>query len=178
MPILPFEGREPRVHPTAFVVQSAHVIGDVTIGADASVWFGTVIRGDVNFIRIGDRTNIQDNCTVHVTHDTHPTFLEDDITVGHGVILHGCHVKSRVLVGMGARVMDGVEVGEDALIGAGALVAPGFKVPPGTLVTGVPAKVRRDLTPAEIASILESSRHYVAYVARYRASRPVPPGGW
>ncbi len=116
MPILPFEGRHPRLDPTVFVVESATVIGDVVLGPDCGVWFGAVVRGDVNFIRIGARVNIQDNAVVHVQHGTYPTFVEDDVTVGHGAIVHGCHVKSRVLVGLGARILDGAEIGEDSLV--------------------------------------------------------------
>ncbi|MCI0343158.1 MAG: gamma carbonic anhydrase family protein [Planctomycetales bacterium] len=168
MPILPFEGRHPRLDPTVFVVESATVIGDVVLGPDCGVWFGAVVRGDVNFIRIGARVNIQDNCVVHVQHETHPTFLEDDVTVGHGAIVHGCHVKSRVLVGMGARILDGAEIGEDVLVAAGALVKEGFRVPPGTLVAGVPARVVRELRPDEIARLRQSALNYVDYARRYR----------
>ena len=176
MPILTFEGHTPRVDDTAFVVRSATVIGDVVLGAWASVWFNAVIRGDVNQIRIGDRTNVQDGTVIHVTAGTHPTFIEDDVTIGHQAIVHGCHVRRGALLGMGSRVMDGAEVGEEALVAAGALVPPGFVVPPRTLVAGVPAKVRRDLTPEEIADLAASADHYVDYLRRYRAAPP--DGGW
>jgi len=175
--ILPFEGRAPRVDASAFIVGDATVIGDVVIGADSSVWYGVVIRGDVHFIRIGARTNLQDNTVVHVTHHTHPTFVEDDVTVGHAAVIHGCHVKRGALIGMRATVMDGAEVGEEALVGAGSLVPPGFVVPPRTLVTGVPCKVRRDLTPEEVANLAASAQHYVELARRYRAET-APPGGW
>jgi carbonic anhydrase/acetyltransferase-like protein (isoleucine patch superfamily) len=177
MRIYPFEGRAPRVDPSAFVVGDATIIGDVVMGAECSVWYGVVIRGDVNFIRIGRRTNLQDNTVVHVTHDTHPTFIEDDVTIGHAAVVHGCHIKRGALIGLGARVMDGVEIGEEALVGAGALVPPGLVVPPRTLVTGVPAKVRRDLTAEEVAGLAASAEHYVQLARRYKAERP-PRGGW
>jgi len=175
--MFPFEGRAPRVDATTFVVGNATIIGDVVIGAESSVWYGVVIRGDVNFIRIGARTNVQDQTVVHVTHGTHPTFIEDEVTIGHAAVVHGCHVKRGALIGMGARVLDGAEIGEEALVGAGALVPPGLVVPPRTLVTGVPAKVRRDLTPDEVRSLAASAEHYVQLAHRYRAER-APRGGW
>lgn len=175
--IYPFEGRAPRIDPDAFIVGDATVIGDVVIGKASSLWFGVVVRGDVNFIRIGERTNVQDSTVIHVTHHTHPTFIEDDVTIGHAAIVHGCHVQRGALIGLGSRVMDGAEVGESALVGAGALVPPGFVVPPRTLVTGVPCKVRRELRPEEIAGLAASAQHYVDLATRYRA-QPEPGGGW
>lgn len=169
MPIVrAFGGHAPRIHPSAFLMDDAVVVGDVEVGEDASLWFGTVVRGDVNSIRIGARTNVQDLTVVHVTSKTHPTVIGDDVTIGHRVVLHGCTIHDRCLVGIGAIVMDGAVVGPDAIVGAGALVPPGMVVPPGTLVVGSPAKPKRPLTPDEIAFLLTSARNYVGNAARYR----------
>lgn len=165
--IKPYKGIFPNIHPTVYLSENAVIIGDVFIDEDSSVWYGTVIRGDVNYIKIGKRTNIQDNCVVHVTHHTHPTLIGDDVTVGHRAVLHGCILKNRILVGMGAVVMDGVEVEDYVLIGAGALLTPGKKIPSGVLVAGVPAKIIRDLKLEEIKLIEESSKNYVAYKNSY-----------
>ncbi len=169
MPIIPYDGRAPRVAATAFLAYGSVVTGDVQIGEHSSIWFGTVVRGDVNHVRIGARTNIQDQSTVHVTTRTHPTIIGDDVTVGHRAVLHGCTVHDRCLVGIGAIVLDGAVIGPDAMVGAGALVPPGMVVPPGKLVLGAPAKVKRDLTPEEIAYLRTSAANYAGYAARYRA---------
>jgi carbonic anhydrase/acetyltransferase-like protein (isoleucine patch superfamily) len=161
MPLRPFKDTQPRLGARVFVADNATVIGDVALGDDASVWFGTVIRGDVFHIRIGARTNIQDNCTLHVTTGTHAVTIADEVTMGHGVIAHGCTIERGALIGMGSRVLDGAVVGEQALVGAGALVSEGMRVPPRTLVVGVPARVKRELTPDELARLNESWRHYV-----------------
>lgn len=171
MALRPFRGGSPRVHPSCFVEDSAQVVGDVELGEDSSVWFNAVLRGDVNPIRIGRRTNIQDLSVVHVTRQTHPTHVGDDVTVGHRVILHGCTVGHRVLVGMGAILMDGVEVGDECIIGAGALLTPGTKVPPGSLVVGSPGKVKRPITEEERAFLRKSAEGYVLLAAEHRASR-------
>jgi carbonic anhydrase/acetyltransferase-like protein (isoleucine patch superfamily) len=126
------------------------------------------VRGDVNHVRIGARTNLQDLTVVHVTSGRHPTVIGDDVTVGHRAVLHGCTVRDRCLVGIGAIVLDGAVVGPDAMVGAGALVPPGMVVPPRTLVLGSPAKVKRELTPEEIASLRTSAANYAGYAARYR----------
>ncbi|MGC3999610.1 MAG: gamma carbonic anhydrase family protein [Anaeromyxobacter sp.] len=165
--IRPFGGKSPRLHPSVFVMEGSAVIGDVEIGEGGSLWFGAVVRGDVNAVRIGARTNLQDQCVVHVTSHTHPTTLGDDVTVGHRAVLHGCTVKDRCLIGIGAIVLDGAVIGPDAMVGAGALVPPGMVVPPGTLVLGQPAKVKRPLTPEELAHLPVSAAHYVAYAAQY-----------
>lgn len=178
MAVLSFGGIMPRIDPSAFVVNNATVLGDVSIGADSSIWFGVVVRGDVHFIRIGARTNIQDNSVVHVTDGTYPTCIEDDVTIGHMATIHGCHIKSGALIGMQATVLDGAVVGEQSLVGAGSLVPPNFVVPPRTLVTGVPCKVRRELSPDDLAGLTYSAAHYVEVVARYRTNDPQPPGGW
>ncbi len=169
---MPYRDKHPLIPPSVFLAENSVVIGDVEMGEDSSVWFGTVIRGDVNYIRIGRGTNIQDNSVVHVTHDTHPTIIGDFVTVGHRVILHGCRIGNHVLVGMGAVVMDGVEVGDYVLIGAGALLTPGKKFPSGVLVAGFPAKVVRDLKEEEIRLIEESARNYISYKNSYLSQRP------
>lgn len=152
---------------TAFVDQSAQVIGDVVIGAESSVWMQVVIRGDVNHIRIGDRTNVQDGTVVHVQHDTHPTIIGNDVTIGHGAVVHGCTIADRVLVGMGAIILNGADVGEDCIIAAGTLLTEGTRIPPRSMVMGSPGKVRRPLTDAEVAMIGEFSANYVRYRLDY-----------
>ncbi len=149
------------------------VIGDVVIGSDSSVWFYAVIRGDVHFIRIGHRTNIQDLSVLHVTHDTHPLTLGDDITIGHRVLLHGCTIRDRVLVGMGSIIMDGVVIEEDCIIGAGSLITERTQIPPKSLVLGSPAKVKRILTDDEISWIRESATNYSRYAQYYIADQQV-----
>jgi carbonic anhydrase/acetyltransferase-like protein (isoleucine patch superfamily) len=166
--IEPFNGKHPQIDPTAFIAGDAMVIGDVSIGSEASVWFGSIIRGDVNFIRIGDRTNIQDATVIHVSSKTHSTILENDITVGHRVTLHGCYVEGECLIGIGAILLDGVRVGKNSLVAAGSLLTPGTEVPPGSLVMGSPAKVKRELTEAEIESIRRSAARYVELAAIYK----------
>lgn len=162
-----FQGIVPRIAATAFVADTAEVIGDVTIGEESSVWFHSVIRGDIHHIRIGARTNIQDLCVLHVRKDTNPVIVGDDVTVGHRVIVHGCTIGNRVLIGMGAIILDGVMVGEDTVIGAGALVTPGTVIPPRSFVLGAPAKVKRSATEEEIHRVLESARNYVGYARIY-----------
>ncbi len=164
-----FQGKWPEVADDAFLVASAEVIGDVTIGCQSSLWFNVVVRGDVNFIRIGQRTNIQDGSVVHVTHQQHPTRIGHDVTVGHNVTLHGCEIGDRCLIGMGAVVMDGVIIEDDCLIAAGALVVPGTRVPSGSLFAGSPARFKRRLSDAEIAGLKTSAENYLGYVQAYRA---------
>ncbi|BCA55432.1 Protein YrdA [Nitrospira sp. KM1] len=137
------------------------------MGEHCSVWFHAVIRGDVNSIRIGARTNVQDLCMLHVTHDTHPLVIGNEVTIGHSVILHGCTVHDRVLIGMGAIIMDGAIIGEDSVVGAGALITEGTAVPPRSLVLGSPAKVKRPVTADELDWIKESAGNYVKYAGQY-----------
>ena len=174
--ILPFRGVRPRLHDSVFLAEGARVIGDVEIGADSSVWFNAVVRGDVCPIRIGERTNVQDNVTLHVTHDTGPLRIGDRVTIGHGAVLHACTVKERVLIGMGAVLLDDCVLEPHTLVAAGSLVRIGFTAPSGMLVAGVPAKVKRPLTDAERRTLDESPDNYVRYVAAYReggyAGRP------
>ena len=163
----PYRGRMPVVHASVYVDPSAQVIGDVEIGAESSVWMNAVVRGDVNYIRIGSRSNVQDGTIVHVMHDTHPTIIGDDVTLGHGVIAHGCTIQNRVLIGMGAVLLNGAEIGEDSIVAAGSLVTEGARVPPRSLVMGSPAKVKRALDAGQIASILEYASNYVRYRVNY-----------
>jgi carbonic anhydrase/acetyltransferase-like protein (isoleucine patch superfamily) len=164
----PYKDRLPEVHPTAYIDQSAMVIGDVTIGEQSSVWMCVVIRGDVNYIRIGDRTNIQDGTVVHVMHDTCPTVIGSDVTIGHGAIVHGCTIADRVLVGMGAIVLNGASIGEETIVAAGSLVTERMVIPARSLVMGSPARVKRALKDEEVASIQEYADNYVRYKRDYQ----------
>jgi carbonic anhydrase/acetyltransferase-like protein (isoleucine patch superfamily) len=167
--IAPFGDRVPRVDPSAFVVDSAVVVGDVVVGPEASLWFHAVVRGDVERVRLGARTNIQDNATVHVTRDRWPTLVGDDVTIGHAAVLHGCVVGDHCLVGIGAIVLDGAVLEAECLVGAGALVTPGTRVPPRSLVLGSPARRVRELTGDEVERLHRSAAGYVARAAAYRA---------
>lgn len=168
-----FKGVHPHIDDSAFVADTAVVIGDVAIGSQSSIWFNTVIRGDVNRIRIGDRTNIQDLSLLHVTHKKHaddpgaPLLIGNDVTVAHGVTLHGCTIENGAFIGMQAIVMDHAVVGEQALVGAGSLVTEGTIVPPRTLWLGSPARYKRDLTPPELERLEKSSKNYVQYARDY-----------
>ena len=163
----PYKGVSPRVHANAYVDASAQVIGDVEIGAESSIWMNAVVRGDVHYIRIGTRTNIQDGTVVHVMNGTHPTTIGDDVTIGHGAVVHGCTLANRILVGMGAILLNGADVGDDCIVAAGTLLTEGAKIPPRSLVMGSPGKVKRALSDAEVASILEYSERYVGYRLDY-----------
>jgi carbonic anhydrase/acetyltransferase-like protein (isoleucine patch superfamily) len=166
-----FRGKKPQVDPTAFVADTATVIGDVTLGARSSVWFGAVLRGDVFHIRIGEETSIQDNSVIHVTHDQFATQVGNRVTVGHSVTLHGCTVGDHCIVGMGAILLDQSVIGDRCIIGAGALVTPGTKIPAGSLAVGSPARVKRPLTDDELAWLDASALHYVDLIKAY-ASDP------
>ncbi len=171
--IIPHHGKQPVIPDTAWLAPTATVIGDVTLGDHASLWFNVVVRGDMNFIRIGDRTNIQDNSTIHVHVDNHPTIVGDDVVSGHNVLIHGCTIGNRVLIGMGATIMDGVEVGEECIVGAGSLLTPGTKVPSRSMVRGRPARVVREVTDEEVEDlILFGVRSYL----EYKESYPEEPG--
>ena len=163
----PYKGVTPRVHATAFVDMSAQVIGDVEIGEASSVWMHAVLRGDVHWIRIGARSNVQDGTVVHVMTGTHPTTIGNDVTIGHAAIVHGCTLHDRILVGMGAILLNGVVVGEDSIVAAGTLLTEGTRVPPRSLVMGSPGKVRRELSDEDVASIRYYSERYVAYRLDY-----------
>lgn len=171
--ILPYLDKYPEIHETVFLAEGALVIGDVKIGADASVWFNAVIRGDVCPISIGERTNVQDNVTLHVTHDTGPLDIGVSVTIGHGAILHACNIDDHVLIGMGAVLLDNCVVEPWSVVAAGSLVRQGFCVPSGMMVAGVPAKVMRPITEKERANIAESAENYIRYVAGYRESMKI-----
>ena len=166
--IYSFRGKSPEIDPTAFLTPSAEVIGHVQIARDVSVWFNVVIRGDVNSIRIGAATNIQDGCILHVTYQKAALRIGEGVTVGHSVTLHGCTIGDYVLIGMRAVIMDHAEVGSECIIGAGALVTQEMKIPPRSLVLGSPAKVVRALNDAEIAFLHQSAENYKKYVSWYR----------
>lgn len=162
-----FGGVKPQIHPSAFVDESAQVIGDVHLGEESSIWCNAVVRGDMFYIRIGSRTNVQDNSVIHTRTGSHPTILEDQVTIGHSVTLHGCHIEKGSLIGIGSIVLDDVRVGTQSLVAAGCLLTPGMIVPPRSLVMGSPAKVKRPLTPEEVISLDLFWQNYVTYTKKY-----------
>lgn len=168
--IYPFDGKTPVVPLSAYLSPSVDLIGDVTLGDESSIWFGSVVRGDMNHIRIGRRTNIQDNCTVHVTIDIYPTLIGDEVTIGHNAIIHGCVIGDRCMIGMGAVIMDGAEIGEGSLIAAGAVIPPGTIVLPKSLYAGVPGKYRREVSGSEYDEIVGRAQLYVDFALRYKAA--------
>jgi carbonic anhydrase/acetyltransferase-like protein (isoleucine patch superfamily) len=163
----PYRGTSPRVHSTAFVDASAQVVGDVDIGEESSVWMCAVIRGDVHWIKVGTRTNIQDGTIVHGMTGTHPTTIGDNVTVGHAAVIHGCTIEDRCLIGMGAILLNGSHVGVGSIVAAGTLLVEGQQVPPRSLVMGNPGKVKRLLTQSEVAGIQLSADRYAAYRLDY-----------
>ncbi len=163
-----FKGMTPKLDDSVFSVDSADIIGDVEIGSDSSVWFQVVIRGDVNHIRIGARTNVQDGTVIHVTNKTNPTIIGDDVTIGHNATLHGCTIGNRCLIGMGAVILDGAKIADDVMVAAGALVVPGTVIPSGTLYVGSPAAYKRHLSADEIAGLKQSATNYLNYVSCYQ----------
>jgi len=167
--IVPYKGRTPRMGTGVFVAPGATVIGDVWIGDSSSVWFNAVIRGDVNFVRIGDSTNVQDSCVLHVATRDFPLYIGNGVTVGHGCVLHGCKIGNRCLIGMGAVILDGAEIGEGALIASGSVVLQGTSVPPRTLVAGIPAVRKRDVDADTLRMIEQSAADYVALAGDYLA---------
>ncbi len=166
MIVRPYEGKQPRFGSRVFIAESAAIVGDVELGDDCSIWYGAVVRGDVHDIRIGARTNIQDNCILH-PHERIPVHIAEEVTLGHAVVAHGCTIERGALIGMGSIVLNGAVVGELALVGAGAVVPEGMRVPPRSLVIGVPARVKRPLTEQEIAHLEQSWKNYVDYKNRY-----------
>jgi len=165
--IIEHHGQKPKVAESAFVAENAVLIGEVEVGEDSSIWFGAVLRGDINKITVGRCTSIQDNCVVHVDSDK-PAVVGDYVTVGHGAILHGCTVGNYVLIGMNATVLDGAEVGDGAVVAAGAVVLEGQKVPPKTLVAGVPAKVVKEFDDTVIEKLKEHALRYAEYSKSYQ----------
>lgn len=165
--IKPFQNTHPKIHASAFVAENAVVVGDVEIGEAASIWYNCVLRGDVNFIRIGARSNIQDGTIIHVSRDDFPTIVEREVTVGHRATLHGCYVESGSLVGIGATVLDGARVGAGSLVAAGSLVTPGTQIPPRSFAVGAPARVRRALSDEEVENLQKFWQNYVALTSLY-----------
>jgi len=170
--IRPYRGRLPVVHPSAFVDSSAQVIGDVEIGAESGIWMNAVIRGDVNAIRIGDRSNVQDGTVFHAMLNKYETTVGNDVTIGHAAVIHGCRIHDRVLVGIGAIILNGAIVGEDSIVAAGSLVTERFVVPPRSLVMGSPARIKRPLTDEEVQSVLGYAQRYVKYRLDYMPEGP------
>jgi carbonic anhydrase/acetyltransferase-like protein (isoleucine patch superfamily) len=168
-----FIGKHPEYDDSNYIAETAVVIGDVVLGEGASIWHNCTVRGDVNWIRIGEASNVQDNTVIHVTHGTAPTQIGDRVTIGHGAIIHGCTIEDEVLIGMGATVMDHAVIGTNSIVGAGALVTGGTEVPPRSMVLGSPAKVVRELTDDEVASIGQYADNYLRYSAAH-AGRDVP----
>ena len=174
--IYPYKGVYPQIHPSVFMTEDVVIVGDVRIEEDVSIWFGTVIRGDVHRVTIGARSNIQDNCTLHETWQKYPLVIGADVTVGHAAVLHACTIEDGCLIGMGAKVLDNALVGTESLVAAGAVVREGFTVPPGTLVAGVPAKVVRELSNEEREQLRGSARKYMYYVEQYRDHHDIEKG--
>jgi len=173
MAIKPFKGISPKIDPSAFVAETAVLVGDVEVGANTSIWYGVTIRGDINFVRIGRDTNVQENTVVHVDLNDRglgdcSTVLGDRVTVGHGAILHGCKVGDDCLIGMGAIVLSGAKVGAGSVVAAGALVKEYQEVPPRSLVAGMPAQVKREVTDVELEMIKKSAQHYADLAREYR----------
>ena len=166
--VLPYRGIIPTVAPDVYIAPTAAVIGDVHIGAGSSVWFAATVRGDVNEIRIGARTNVQDGTTIHVTTGGHGTYIGNDVTIGHNAIIHACTIEDLCLIGMGACLMDGVVVERNAMVAAGALVTPNKRIPAGQLWAGSPARFMRALRPEELAEIADSAVHYAELAQDYR----------
>jgi carbonic anhydrase/acetyltransferase-like protein (isoleucine patch superfamily) len=166
--IRPYRGVMPRIAASAYIDSSAQIIGDVIIGERSSVWPNVSIRGDVNYVRVGDETSIQDNCVLHVDHEVYPCLVGNRVTVGHSVVLHGCQVEEDALIGIGAIVLNGAKIGAGAVVAAGALVPEGMEVPPETLVMGAPAKVRRSVTAEEKERFRKNCDNYVKITAIYK----------
>ncbi len=168
MPVYSLDGRRPQLGARVWLAPSAYVAGDVTLGDDVSFWFHTVARGDVHWIRIGARTNVQDGTVLHVTHERFPLTIGADVVIGHQAVVHGCTIEDGALIGIGARILDGAVVETGAQVGAGAVVAPGHRIPAGMLALGIPARPVRALTEEERANILANAARYCAEKERYR----------
>lgn len=163
-----FRGKSPIIPDSCYISESVDIIGDVTLGENVSLWFGTVIRGDMHHITIGARSNIQDNSVIHVTTDISPTRIGDEVTVGHNAIIHGATIEDRCLIGMGSIIMDDVVVGEGSIVGAGAVVPPNMIIPPRSLVVGLPAKIVRQTKDEELEMIIERAQHYIDFSQEYK----------
>lgn len=171
---MPYLDKEPVIHPSVYIAPGVVVMGDVEIGEQSSIWFNCVLRGDVNFIRIGSRTSIQDLSMCHVMRDQYPLIVGNDVTVAHHCCLHGCTIGDRVLIGMSAVVLNGAVIGNDCIIAAGAVVSEGMEVPPRSFVTGIPAKVKKELGDREIALIKKYGNNYRLYGQAYKRRNPQP----
>ncbi len=176
--IMPYKDLEPQIDNSAWIAPNAAIIGDVKIGKECSIWFGTTIRGDVHKIRIGDRVSVQDNSMIHVTHykkpdksDGSPTIIGNDVTIGHMVMLHGCIIEDACLIGMSATILDDAVIGKESIVGAGALVTKGKKFPPRSLILGSPAKVVRELTQEEVDELYASAKRYVKFMQGYKEGK-------
>jgi carbonic anhydrase/acetyltransferase-like protein (isoleucine patch superfamily) len=163
-----FRGKFPIIPDSCYISESVDLIGDVTLGENVSLWFGTVVRGDMHHITIGNRSNIQDNSVIHVTTDISPTRIGDEVTVGHNAIIHGATIEDQCLIGMGSIIMDDVVVGEGSIVGAGAVVPPNMIIPPRSLVVGLPAKIVRQTTDEELEMIIERAQHYIDFSQEYK----------
>lgn len=168
--LIPFRGKTPKIHPSVYIAEGAKLIGDVEVGEEGSIWFNTVIRADINFIRIGRRSNVQDNCMFHLTKDL-PVIVGDEVTFGHSVSAHGCVIEDLCLIGIGAVILDDAVIGRGSIVAAGAVVPPGLKVPPHSLVMGVPAKVVKDLGPDSVEKVRVYSNNYVNYAKEFLKER-------
>jgi carbonic anhydrase/acetyltransferase-like protein (isoleucine patch superfamily) len=165
--VMSWKGLQPEIGKEVFIATGARVIGDVVLGAESNVWFNVVMRADVNSIRVGFRTNIQDNAVVHVTRQTGPTNIGSDVTIGHSAVIHACTIEDNCLIGMGAVILDGARIRKNSLVAAGSIVSPGKDFPPGSLIMGSPAKLARPLSEKEIAGLQDSADHYVELARTY-----------
>jgi carbonic anhydrase/acetyltransferase-like protein (isoleucine patch superfamily) len=168
--VMPWQGHKPKIGKGVFVASGAAVIGQVELGEDVNIWFNTVIRGDVNTIKIGARTNIQDNTTVHVTSKTGPTSIGSDVTIGHNAVIHACTIEDQCLIGMGSTILDGAVIRARCFVAAGSVVTPGKEMPSGMMVMGSPAKAVRPLTEAELSFLGQSAKDYVETARSYSSS--------
>lgn len=176
--ILPYQNLKPRIHESVWLAPNAVITGDTEIGPDSSVWFGTVVRGDVNWIRIGAKVNLQDGVICHVTIARAPLTIEDMVSVGHAAVVHGCTLRRGCLVGIGARVLDHAVVGEQSLVAAGSVVLEETVILPGELWAGVPAKKKRNLSPDEQQGLLDTAERYVQYRLHYQGLEAEIPSAW
>jgi gamma-carbonic anhydrase len=165
--IKPFQNKTPNIHKTAFIAENAVIIGDVEIGESASIWYNCVLRGDVNFIRIGAKSNIQDGTIIHVSRNDFPTIIEREVTVGHSATLHGCYIETGSLIGIGTTILDGARIGKNSLIAAGSLVTPNTIIPERSFALGSPARVKRELSDEEIQNLQKFWQNYVTLIDLY-----------
>ncbi len=166
--ILSFNDKSPTIPKSCYISESSDLIGDITLGEDVSIWFGTVIRGDMHSIYIGNRTNIQDNSTIHVTTNVSKTYIGDNVTIGHNAIIHGSTIEDQCLIGMGSILMDNAYIGQGSIIGAGSLIPPDTIIPPQSLVIGLPGKIIRKTSNTEIKMIIDRAKHYVKFSKKYK----------